>query len=120
MDETTVVTGLLTPQTWVGLGLILLVAYSWWGKLNTERSIGADFKELIENLQGQLSDLKEDLKAEREARQKAELDKNDAMLKVGNLTAEVQGLKTQIQNLQNSIEQLQEREKGLLDKIIKQ
>lgn len=117
MDETSL-SGLLNPQTFVGLGLILMVAYSWWGKLNTERSIGADFKELIENLQGQLVDLKEDLKAEREARQKAELDKNEAMMKVGNLTAEVQGLKTQIQTLQDSIEELQSRETSLVNKLI--
>ena len=40
------------------------------------------------------------------------------MMKVGNLTAEVQGLKTQIQTLQNSIEELQSRETSLVNKLI--
>lgn len=117
MDETAIYT-LITPQNLVGLGLIILGAYSWWSKLNTERTVGSDFKELIENLQGQLSDLKEDLRNEREFRQKAEQEKNEALSQVGSLTLEVQTLRTQVQQLQSSIDALKDREQVLMEKLI--
>ena len=54
MDEISSLSSLFTIQNIVGLGLIALVAYSWWNKVSSERTIASDFKDLIDNLQNQL------------------------------------------------------------------
>ena len=45
---------LMTPQSLVGLGLILLGAYLWFTKVRNEGTVGSEFKELIEQLQSQI------------------------------------------------------------------
>ena len=117
MDEISSLSSLLTIQNIVGLGLIALVAYSWWNKVSSERTIASDFKDLIDNLQNQLTSLKGDLRNEREFRQKVEQEKNDALNQVGKLTLEVQSLGLQVQQLQQSIDELKTREQGLLEKL---
>ena len=84
---------LMTPQSLVGLGLILLGAYLWFTKVRNEGAVGSEFKELIEQLQSQIIELKDELKEERDARKIAESEKNEALSSVGSLTTEIKFLK---------------------------
>ena len=105
---------LMTPQSLVGLGLILLGAYLWFTKVRNEGAVGSEFKELIEQLQSQIVELKDELKEEREARKVAESEKNEALSSVGSLTTEIKFLKEQVEQLQSSVDGLKAREEALL------
>lgn len=108
---------LMTPQSLVGLGLILLGAYLWFTKVRNEGAVGSEFKELIEQLQSQIIELKDELKEERDARKVAELEKNEALSSVGSLTTEIKFLKEQIEQLQSSVEGLKSREEDLIKRF---
>ena len=108
---------LMTPQSLVGLGLILLGAYLWFTKIRNEGAVGSEFKELIEQLQSQIIELKDELKEERDARKSAESEKNEALSSVGSLTTEIKFLKEQIEQLQNAVNGLKSREEELINKF---
>ena len=108
---------LMQPQSFVGLGLILLGAYLWFSKVRNEGTVGSEFKELIEQLQSQIVELKDELKEERDARKIAESEKNEALPSVGSLTTEIKFLKEQIEQLQSSVDGLKSREEDLLKRF---
>jgi hypothetical protein len=58
-------TNLLNAPTMVGLGLLMLAAYFWFTKITSERTVGSEFKELIGQLQSQITELHDQLKEER-------------------------------------------------------
>ena len=108
---------LMSPQSFVGLGLIILGAYLWYTKMRNEGVVNSDFKDLIEQLQTQIVELKDELKEERDARKVAELEKNEALSSVGSLTTEIKFLKEQIEQLQNAVNGLKSREEELINKF---
>jgi hypothetical protein len=83
-------TNLLNAPTMVGLGLLMLAAYFWFTKITSERTVGSEFKELIGQLQSQITELHDQLKEERVARAEAEKEKYDAIAQVGQLSAEIE------------------------------
>ena len=108
---------LMQPSSFVGLGLILLGAYLWFSKVRNEGTVSSEFKELIEQLQSQIVELKDELKEEREARKTAEAEKNEALSSVGSLTTEIKYLKEQILLLQSSVDGLKAREEDLMKRF---
>ena len=113
----TLISQILTNPTSYGFAFILIALYIWYSKLRNERSIGADFKEVIDELKEQIGELRNQLKDEREAREKAENDKYDALKQVNVLTLEIGQLKQQVNLLQVTIEDLKKAEELLIDQI---
>ena len=109
------ITNLLNAPTLVGLGLLMLAAYLWFTKITSERTVGSEFKELIGQLQSQITELHDQLKEERVARAEAEKEKYDAIAQVGQLSAEISLLKQQIEFLQQTVEQMRKQEEQLLN-----
>ena len=105
---------IITNPTSYGFAFILIAFYIWYSKLRNERSIGADFKEVIDELKEQIGELRNQLKDEREAREKAENDKYDALKQVNVLTLEIGQLKQQVNLLQVTIEDLKKSEEQLI------
>jgi len=103
-----------TPYT---ILIILGFFYVWYNKLRTEKSVGSDFKEVIDELKEQISELRNQLKEERESREKAEADKYEALKQVNILTLEIGQLKQQVNILQATIEDLKQSEDKLINKI---
>ena len=85
--------------------------------VSQSRYFGADFKEVIDELKEQIGELRNQLKDEREAREKAENDKYDALKQVNVLTLEIGQLKQQVNLLQVTIEDLKKSEEILIDQI---
>ena len=113
----TLISQIITNPTSYGFAFILIALYIWYSKLRNERSIGADFKEVIDELKEQIGELRNQLKDEREAREKAENDKYDALKQVNVLTLEIGQLKQQVNLLQVTIEDLKKSEELLIDQI---
>ena len=113
----TLISQIITNPTSYGFAFILIALYIWYSKLRNERSIGADFKEVIDELKEQIGELRNQLKDEREAREKAENDKYDALKQVNVLTLEIGQLKQQVNLLQVTIEDLKKAEELLIDQI---
>ncbi len=109
------ISDLLNAPTLVGLGLLMLAAYLWFTKITSERTVGSEFKELIGQLQAQITELRDQLKIEREAREEAEKAKYDAIAQVGQLSAEISLLKQQIEFLQQTVEQMRKQEEQILN-----
>ena len=105
---------IITNPTSYGFAFILIAFYIWYSKLRNERSIGADFKEVIDELKEQIGELRNQLKDEREARERAENDKYDALKQVNVLTLEIGQLKQQVNLLQVTIEDLKKSEEQLI------
>ena len=105
---------IITNPTSYGFAFILIAFYIWYSKLRNERSIGADFKEVIDELKEQIGELRNQLKDEREARERAENDKYDALEQVNVLTLEIGQLKQQVNLLQVTIEDLKKSEEQLI------
>ena len=105
---------IITNPTSYGFAFILIALYVWYSKLRNERSIGADFKEVIDELKEQIGELRNQLKDEREARERAENDKYDALKQVNVLTLEIGQLKQQVNLLQVTIEDLKKSEEQLI------
>ena len=110
----TLISQILTNPTSYGFAFILIALYIWYSKLRNERSIGADFKEVIDELKEQIGELRNQLKDEQEAREKAENDKYDALKQVNVLTLEIGQLKHQVNLLQVTIEDLKKSEEQLI------
>ena len=110
----TLISQIITNPTSYGFAFILITLYIWYSKLRNERSIGADFKEVIDELKEQIGELRNQLKDEREAREKAENDKYDALKQVNVLTLEIGQLKQQVNLLQVTIEDLKKSEEQLI------
>ena len=110
----TLISQIITNPTSYGFAFILIALYIWYSKLRNERSIGADFKEVIDELKEQIGELRNQLKDEREAREKAENDKYDALKQVNILTLEIGQLKQQVNLLQVTIEDLKKSEEKLI------
>ena len=110
----TLISQIITNPTSYGFAFILIALYIWYSKLRNERSIGADFKEVIDELKEQIGELRNQLKDEREAREKAENDKYDALKQVNVLTLEIGQLKQQVNLLQVTIEDLKKAEEQLI------
>ena len=110
----TLISQIITNPTSYGFAFILIALYIWYSKLRNERSIGADFKEVIDELKEQIGELRNQLKDEREAREKAENDKYDALKQVNVLTLEIGQLKQQVNLLQVTIEDLKKSEEQLI------
>jgi len=113
----TLISQIITNPTSYGFAFILIALYIWYSKLRNERSIGADFKEVIDELKEQIGELRNQRKDEREAREKAENDKYDALKQVNVLTLEIGQLKQQVNLLQVTIEDLKKSEELLIDQI---
>ena len=113
----TLISQIITNPTSYGFAFILIALYIWYSKLRNERSIGADFKEVIDELKEQIGELRNQLKDEREARERAENDKYDALKQVNVLTLEIGQLKQQVNLLQVTIEDLKKSEELLIDQI---
>ena len=113
----TLISQIITNPTSYGFAFILIALYIWYSKLRNERSIGADFKEVIDELKEQIGELRNQLKDEHEAREKAENDKYDALKQVNVLTLEIGQLKQQVNLLQVTIEDLKKSEEILIDQI---
>ena len=113
----TLISQIITNPTSYGFAFILIALYIWYSKLRNERSIGADFKEVIDELKEQIGELRNQLKDEREARERAENDKYDALKQVNILTLEIGQLKQQVNLLQVTIEDLKKSEELLIDQI---
>ena len=113
----TLISQIITNPTSYGFAFILIALYIWYSKLRNERSIGADFKEVIDELKEQIGELRNQLKDEREAREKAENDKYDSLKQVNVLTLEIGQLKQQVNLLQVTIEDLKKSEELLIDQI---
>lgn len=110
----TLISQIITNPTSYGFAFILVALYIWYSKLRNERSIGADFKEVIDELKEQIGELRNQLKDEREARERAENDKYDALKQVNVLTLEIGQLKQQVNLLQVTIEDLKKSEEQLI------
>lgn len=110
----TLISQIITNPTSYGFAFILIAFYIWYSKLRNERSIGADFKEVIDELKEQIGELRNQLKDEREARERAENDKYDALEQVNVLTLEIGQLKQQVNLLQVTIEDLKKSEEQLI------
>lgn len=110
----TLISQIITNPTSYGFAFILIALYIWYSKLRNERSIGADFKEVIGELKEQIGELRNQLKDEREARERAENDKYDALKQVNVLTLEIGRLKQQVNLLQVTIEDLKKSEEQLI------
>lgn len=110
----TLISQIITNPTSYGFAFILIALYIWYSKLRNERSIGADFKEVIDELKEQIGELRNQLKDEREAREKAENDKYDALQQVNVLTLEIGQLKQQVNLLQVTIEELKKSEEQFI------
>jgi len=110
----TLISQIITNPTSYGFAFILIALYIWYSKLRNERSIGADFKEVIDELKEQIGELRNQLKDEREARERAENDKYDALKQVNVLTLEIGQLKQQVNLLQVTIEDLKKAEEQLI------
>ena len=110
----TLISQIITNPTSYGFAFILIAFYIWYSKLRNERSIGADFKEVIDELKEQIGELRNQLKEEREAREQAENDKYDALKQVNVLTLEIGQLKQQVNLLQVTIEDLKKSEEQLI------
>ena len=110
----TLISQIITNPTSYGFAFILIALYIWYSKLRNERSIGADFKEVIDELKEQIGELRNQLKDEREARERAENDKYDALKQVNVLTLEIGQLKQQVNLLQVTIEDLKKSEEQLI------
>lgn len=110
----TLLSQIITNPTSYGFAFILVALYIWYSKLRNERSIGADFKEVIDELKEQIGELRNQLKDEREARERAENDKYDALKQVNVLTLEIGQLKQQVNLLQVTIEDLKRSEEQLI------
>ena len=110
----TLISQIITNPTSYGFAFILIALYIWYSKLRNERSIGADFNEVIDELTEQNGELRNQLKDEREAREKAENDKYDALKQVNVLTLEIGQLKQQVNLLQVTIEDLKKSEEQLI------
>ena len=110
----TLISQIITNPTSYGFAFILIALYIWYSKLRNERSIGADFKEVIDELKEQIVELRNQLKDERDAREKAENDKYDALKQVNVLTLEIGQLKQQVNLLQVTIEDLKKSEEQLI------
>ena len=110
----TLISQIITNPTPYGFAFILIALYIWYSKLRNERSIGADFKEVIDELKEQIGELRNQLKDEREARERAENDKYDALKQVNVLTLEIGQLKQQVNLLQVTIEDLKKSEEQLI------
>ena len=110
----TLISQIITNPTSYGFAFILIALYIWYSKLRNERSIGADFKEVIGELKEQICELRNQLKDEREARERAENDKYDALKQVNVLTLEIGRLKQQVNLLQVTIEDLKKSEEQLI------
>ena len=110
----TLISQIITNPTSYGFAFILIALYIWYSKLRNERSIGAEFKEVIDELKEQIGELRNQLKDEREAREKAENDKYDALKQVNVLTLEIGQLKQQVNLLQVTIEDLKKSEEQLI------
>ena len=110
----TLISQIITNPTSYGFAFILIALYIWYSKLRNERSIGADFKEVIDELKEQIGELRNQLKDEREAREKAENDKYDALKQVNVLTLEIGQLKQQVNLLQVTIEDLKKSEEQFI------
>ena len=110
----TLISQIITNPTSYGFAFILIALYIWYSKLRNERSIGADFKEVIDELKEQIGELRNQLKDEREARERAENDKYDALKQVNILTLEIGQLKQQVNLLQVTIEDLKKAEEQLI------
>lgn len=112
-------TNLLNAPTMVGLGLLMLAAYFWFTKITSERTVGSEFKELIGQLQSQITELHDQLKEERVARADAEKAKYDAIYQVGQLSAEIGNLKQQISFLQQTVDQMRIQEETIIKQTSK-
>ena len=112
-------TNLLNAPTLVGLGLLMLAAYFWFTKITSERTVGSEFKELIGQLQSQITELHDQLKEERVARAEAEKEKYDAIAQVGQLSAEIGNLKQQISFLQQTVDQMRVQEETIIKQTSK-
>ena len=110
----TLISQIITNPTSYGFAFILVALYIWYSKLRNERSIGADFKEVIDELKEQIGELRNQLKDEREARERAENDKYDALKQVNVLTLEIGQLKQQVNLLQVTIEDLKKSEEQFI------
>lgn len=110
----TLISQIITNPTSYGFAFILIALYIWYSKLRNERSIGADFKEVIDELKEQIGELRNQLKDEREARERAENDKYDALKQVNVLTLEIGQLKQQVNLLQVTIEDLKKAEEQFI------
>ena len=110
----TLISQIITNPTSYGFAFILIALYIWYSKLRNERSIGADFKEVIDELKEQIGELRNQLKDERDAREKAENDKYDALKQVNVLTLEIGQLKQQVNLLQVTIEDLKKSEEQFI------
>lgn len=110
----TLISQIITNPTSYGFAFILIALYIWYSKLRNERSIGADFKEVIDELKEQIGELRNQLKDEREARERAENDKYDALRQVNVLTLEIGQLKQQVNLLQVTIEDLKKSEEQFI------
>ena len=113
-------TQLLNAPTLVGLGLLMLAAYFWFTKITSERTVGSEFKELIGQLQSQITELHDQLKEERLARAEAEKEKYDAIAQVGQLSSEINILKQQITVLQQTVDQLRVQEEKIIQQTSKE
>lgn len=113
-------TQLLNAPTLVGLGLLMLAAYFWFTKITSERTVGSEFKELIGQLQAQITELHDQLKEERLARAEAEKEKYDAIAQVGQLSSEINILKQQITVLQQTVDQLRVQEEKIIQQTSKE
>ena len=113
------ISDLLNAPTLVGLGLLMLAAYLWFTKITSERIVGSEFKELIGQLQAQITELRDQLKIEREVREEAEKAKYDAIAQVGQLSAEISLLKQQIEFLQQTVDQLRVQEETIIKQTSK-
>ena len=116
----TLISQIITNPTSYGFAFILVALYIWYSKLRNERSIGADFKEVIDELKEQIGELRNQLKDEREARERAENDKYDALKQVNVLTLEIGQLKQQVNLLQVTIEDLKKSEEQLIAQTTQQ
>lgn len=112
-------TNLLNAPTMVGLGLLMLAAYFWFTKITSERTVGSEFKELIGQLQSQITELHDQLKEERVARAEAEKEKYYAIAQVGQLSAEIGNLKQQISFLQQTVDQMRVQEETIIKQTSK-
>ena len=112
-------TNLLNAPTMVGLGLLMLAAYFWFTKITSERTVGSEFKELIGQLQSQITELHDQLKEERVSRAEAEKEKYDAIAQVGQLSAEIGNLKQQISFLQQTVDQMRVQEETIIKQTSK-
>ena len=57
----TLISQIITNPTSYGFAFILIALYIWYSKLRNERSIGADFKEVIDELKEQIGELRNQL-----------------------------------------------------------